>query len=792
AEKFVVNPLNGQRMYKSGDLGRWLDDGLLRYEGRTDRQVKIRGHRVEVGEVEYHLLQFGPVSNAVVVPSRDKDLLLAYVVGKGPLPEAELRAYLARKLPAYMLPAAFIPVPEIPLTRNGKVDFAKLPAPGTLAAGRQYVAPRNETEAKLAAIWADVFARERVGVDDNFFDMGGHSLKAIQVITRLNKCFGTKIEVARIFEHPTVAGLAGVIPRTQTAGPDSIEPLEPAPHYDLSPAQRRLWLLHAIDKQKNSYNIPSAFVFTGLLERGPLEEAFYALIARHEILRTRFVLHEDLPRQVVCRPEETGFRVEFIDARGDAAGPEKVQAMAAAEAAAAFDLAAGPLMRAKVIRLEEAKCVFLLTLHHIISDGWSNQVLFDDLVTLYNAYRKQEANPLTPLPIQYKDYAAWQNALLSDEEKTRQHRQYWMAQFADQVPVLELPTDFPRPPVKTYHGDSVALLIGRESSDALHQFCRVRECSLFMVLLASLKVLLYRYTGQKDLVVGTPTAGRLHPDLENQVGCYVNTLAIRSQIGDADTFEALLGKMKANLLDAYSHQVYPFDTLVDDLNVERDLSRMPLFDVMAVLQNYGQHTRVVEGSEAEGYGRGLQVSKFDLTFIFAETPEGIRVGIEYNTDLFERRKVEQLSGHYQALVEAILAHAGRLVSGYDLLGAEEKHTLLTTFNDTATPFAGGATVVNLFEEQARRTPEAVALLFGSRQLNYRQLDEQSNQVAHYLRDYYRVASQAVVALMMDRSEQLIVVLLGILKAGAAYLPSDPSYPPDRVRFLLEDASVGVF
>ncbi|HPI00339.1 MAG TPA: condensation domain-containing protein, partial [Chitinophagaceae bacterium] len=614
--------------------------------------------------------------------------LVAYIVSKEALNSTDIRTYISSTLPAYMLPNYFVQLEELPLTPNGKIDKKALPDPEKLGmpSGIEYVAPRNEIEDKLVLIWQEILGKEKISIKDNFFELGGHSLKATRLTSQIHKQFEVKIALKELFQKPMLEEQAQLIQQAQKTSFITIPLAAEQTSYSLSSAQRRLWILSQFEEGNIAYNMPGVYVFEGDLDKPALEQAFTTLIERHEILRTIF--KEDAQGQVrqwIQTVEDIGFKITYKDVRKEKKQAEKIRKIVQAECIKPFNLVAGPLLRANLYQIANDKWIFTYTMHHIISDGWSMNILIKELLLFYNAQTKGEANALNPLRIQYKDYASWQQEQLIGEQ-LQSHKTYWLEQFTGELPVLEMPTDKPRPAVKTYNGSSVHKTINVKLSKGLKTLSQEQGATLFMGLLAVVNTLLYRYTNQEDIIIGSPIAGREHADLEDQIGFYINTLALRTQFKGEDSYKELLEKVKQVILGAYEHQVYPFDELVDELQLNRDMSRSALFDVMVVLQN--NNTSKVEGlhlgaievkeySEAES-----QVSKFDLVFNFVEVEEALQVSIEYNSDIYNKNSIEQLASHLEQLLTVIVEQPATSINQLDYLSDKEKHQLLVEFNDT--------------------------------------------------------------------------------------------------------------
>jgi amino acid adenylation domain-containing protein len=560
-----------------------------------------------------------------------------------------------------------------------------------------------------------------------------------------------------------------------------------APYYQLSSAQRRLWILSQFEEGNIAYNIPGVYVFEGVLNKDALVASFHLLIERHEILHT--VFREDAAgevRQFIL--PSAGFDISFTDLRGEKEQEEIVRNAVQESATAPFDLSNGPLLRAGLYQLADNKWLFTYTLHHIVSDGWSMGILINELLHFYNG----DGHLLKPLKIQYKDYAAWQQEQLSGEG-LKDHKKYWLQQFAGELPVLEMPADRVRPAVNTYNGGSVRSVINKELSNKIKAICQEQSATLFMGLLAAVNILLYRYTGQEDIIIGSPVAGRDHKDLEDQIGFYINTLALRTQFTGDDSYRALLDNVRRITLGAYEHQVFPFDELVDSLSLQRDMSRNPLFDVSVTLQNAAPVKKQQLGELiVSGYeGAENLVSKFDLSFAFAEAGEELVLGIEYNTDIYNHSTVEQLANHLTGLLGAVILHADAPIGTLEFMSVPEKQRIVEGFNNTATDYPTDKTIAALFEEQAHKTPDNIAVVFENVALTYKQLDDYSNRLAFYLQQEYHTGVDDLVGIMVERSERLIIAILGILKAGAAYVPIDTSYPNGRKEFIINDTGIKV-
>ncbi|RKH30864.1 non-ribosomal peptide synthetase, partial [Corallococcus sicarius] len=713
AERFVPNPFGtepGARMYRTGDKARWREDGTLEYLGRIDFQVKLRGFRIELGEIEVALRSHPAIQSATVLVREDvagDQRLVAYVVPESPCDASELRTHLQQKLPEYMVPSAFVTLATFPLTPNGKVDRKALPAPEARAArGEHYVAPNTTTEKRLAGLWAEVLRVDRIGRKDHFFELGGHSLLATQVVSRVRSAFGVELPLRALFEAPVLEQLALRVEQASsaTALPALVATPRTGASLPLSFAQQRLWLLEQLQPGGSAYNIPSALRLDGTLDVSALEQAFTELVRRHEALRT--TLHEEGGAPVQHLHPATPLRLPVVDLSQHEAAETEARRLAQEEAGTPFNLARGPLLRARLLRLSERQHVLLLNLHHVVSDGWSTGVLVREVSALYEAFRQGRPSPLPELPVQYADYAVWQRSWLQGDVLARQVS-WWKQQLTGAPHALELPTDFPRPPVQSTRGGAVHFRLPVSVSQALESLGQEKGATLFMVLLASTQALLARYSGQDDVVIGTPIAGRRFAELEGLIGFFVNTLALRARLDDAPTFRQLLARAKETTLGAQAHQDVPFEKLVEELHPQRDLSRTPLFQAMLLLQNTRTPSPVTTQGALSIHPVEVEdhAAKFDLTFAFATSPDGLQGAITYSADLFREETIQRLVKHLQVLLESAVASPDTRVAELPMLTPDERHTLLVEWNDTGTKLSRGL-IHDLVAQQVARTPDA--------------------------------------------------------------------------------------
>ncbi|MBV9926801.1 MAG: amino acid adenylation domain-containing protein [Acidobacteria bacterium] len=813
AERFVPDPFSGEpgaRLYRTGDLARYLPSGEIDFVGRADNQIKLRGFRVELGEVESALALHPSVREAVVMAGENGDRekgLVAYVVAaRGAAPAAsELRTHLRERLPDYMLPSAFVRLECLPLTPNGKVDRRALPKPGARDPEAQgdFEPPRTPDEEALAKIWSEVLGVGRVGVEDNFFELGGHSLLATQVVSRVHRDLGVELRLRSLFESPTLSGLAACVEAARLAGQRESEAPrittrasgdDPPP---LSYAQRRLWFFDRLTPGSHAYNICELLPLDSPLDREALARALNELLRRHESLRTTFAeFAGGEPVQVIAPPSPLELPLVDLSALFEDEARAESARLAAEESQRPFDLTKGPLLRTTLLRLSDEEHYLLLSVHHIVFDGWSLRVFAEELAALYEAFTRGEGSPLEELPVQYADYAVWQREQLEGGALDAQ-LDYWRRALAGAPSLLELPADRPRPSVPSFRGASRRVTLGGELTRALRELSGREGATLFMTLLAGFAALLRGYTGQSDLVVGTPVAGRTRVELEGLVGFFVNTLALRVGPRPEMTFSELLAQARRVCLDAYANQEVPFERVVSELGVRREAGHNPLFQVMLVLQNIPGETDEAGGAYDERQTErddapapSDETSKFDLSLYFEERGGALDATVEYSTDLFEDSTAERMLGHLRTLLEAAAADPARRLSELPLLTEEERYQILSAWNDTRRDFPHERGIAGLFAEQVARTPDAVAFSCEGESLSYAELERRSNQMANHLRAL-GVGPEVIVGLCMDRSLEQTVALMGVVKAGGVYLPLDPAYPRERLEYILEDARAAV-
>ncbi|MFI9272171.1 non-ribosomal peptide synthase/polyketide synthase [Kitasatospora sp. NPDC052896] len=791
ATRFVADPFGGPgtRMYRTGDRARWRADGTLQYLGRADQQVKIRGYRIEPGEIEAALQTHPGVGLATVGVYEDASgtrRLVAHVVGGADRaaapPAADLRAHLERLLPAYMVPAAYVPVAAMPLTANGKLDRRALPAPGPdgFATGHDRTAPRTRAERLVAAAWTDVLDTDEVGADDDFFALGGDSILAVRVTSRLRAAFGADVSPRLLFTHPTLSDLAAALgdpAGTGSSPADVIPAADPDAEPPLSYAQQRLWFLDRFEPGSTEYTTLSALRLRGPLDVGALGTALDALVARHEALRTTYAEQDGRARQVVRPPEPVELPCE--DLLG--AAPAALDALLEHVAATPFDLATGPLLRARLVRLADDEHMLVLAVHHIATDGWSMAVLGRDLGELYAAAREGRRPDLPALPVRYTDYAAWQRART---DRVEEDLGYWRRALDGMVP-LELPTDRPRPAVRTRDGALVTFTLPAALTGRLRERGREADATLYMTLLTACQVLLARWAGEEDIAVGTVTSGRERSELHDVVGMFVNTLVLRGRVRPDLSFRELLARSRTAVLEAFAHQEVPFERLVDAFQPERDTSRTPLFQVMVALHNLGAETPRLPGLDVAPVTPPVRNATFDLSFDFVERDGGLTGYLEYNTGLFDAETAEGLATRLRILLEAAAGDPGAAVGTLPLMTTDERREVLRQGRGERLPGAD-TTFPALFEAQAVRTPRATALVARDATLDFSALNERANRLARHLVGL-GAGPERVVAVRLPRGSDLLVALFAVLKAGATLLCVDLDLPEERAGLLLDDA-----
>lgn len=799
AERFIADPFRdapGARLYKTGDLGRWSVRGELEFAGRIDHQIKLRGFRIEPDEIQAQLLALAEIGDALVMVREDahcEKQLVAYVTRADGTPATRqlaqyCRSQLQARLPDYMIPAAFVVLERLPLTPNGKVDRRALPVPQFDAyGGGEYEAPQGEREETLAGLWQALLRVERVGRQDNFFELGGHSLLAMRVLSTVRQQYQVAVPLRVFFEAPTIRELARMIGESSAAQLPLLDRGSRAGVLPLSPAQQRLWFIDQLEGGSAHYHLPLRFALAGELDEDALRRALQGVLDRHESLRTVVAVHEYQPTQRIVEGVAVPFEAIDLSGMCEAEQAAEVEHIATAQALQPFALDRGPMLRAKLLQLAVGRHELLLIVHHIAADGWSLEVLKGEISALYRAALAGEAAQLPALPVQYADYALWQQQWQHSEWWAAQSR-YWMGELSNLPTLHHLPLDRPRPVQQSLAGASHRSWVDAATLQAFTRLCREQQATLFMGLHAVFSALLARHSGEHDIVVGTPIANREQAELAALIGFFVNTLVLRCEVGREASFVELLRRCRRTALAAYTHQQLPFEQLVDRLQPERSLSHTPLFQIALALQNTEHVALELCGVQVLERPVESIFAPFELTLDARQTAEGLQLDWVYRRELFDAASIERLAEHLTNLMRAIIAQPESNVWELDLLGEAQRGQLVVEWS--AAQLASERCVHELFEAQVQRAPEAIAVASESGQISYAELSRRANRCAHYLRAR-GVGPDSIVAVLMDRSIEMVVAMLGVMKAGGAYLPLDASYPQARLEYMLSDARVQV-
>ncbi|MBS7256337.1 non-ribosomal peptide synthetase [Flavobacterium branchiicola] len=792
--KFIDNPfVKGLKMYDTGDLAKWMPDGNLAFFGRKDHQIKLRGYRIELSEIENAVLSFSTAIKQAVVAVKKKnneDVLVAYYTESKVVEKAGLRSYLEKQLPAYMIPSYFMKVESIPLTPNGKVDKDAFPEiTDTIISRKEYSAPTDDIEKILVEIWEQTLGISPIGIKDHFFELGGHSLMISQIINLIYKKLQKSVPYKLLYTNPSISDLKKAL-KNQEYLP--IQQAKFRSSYPLTSSQQRLWILSQLEGGSLAYNMPFVVKLTGNIDIYKFKESFRLLIKRHDSLRTYFKLNESGEvNQFIQSAVSFEFNIKEEDFSLIKNNEEFIKSYFTEQSNIAFDLEKVPLVKAILVKRKKEEYLFFLSMHHIIGDGWSMELLVSEVVSIYNALIAGAPIVLPDLNIQYKDYANW----LTEEKQQEANlasEKFWLKQFEGEIPLLDLPSFKKRPLIQTYNGETIDHQFSKDFLNKLKAFSTENEATLFMTLLSGIKSLLYKYTDQQDIIVGTAIAGRDHPDLENQIGLYLNTIAIRTHFQEKNNFSEIVKREKDTLLQAYDHQNYPFYDLIGKLNLKRDRSRSALFDVMVVLQNQRQLKNLVNQEELselkiENYPFNSNASQFDLSYAFTENNEGLLLNIQYNTDVYDSFLIERMFSHFEILMTEAIKFPNQNIEEIIYITPQENNLVTEKFNDTKVDYPKKKTIVDLFEEQAALTPNHLAVVFENQKITYQELNEQSNRLANYLRNNYKIQPNDLVGIKLDRSERMIVVILAILKSGGAYVPIDTNYPQERIEYIENDS-----
>jgi bacitracin synthase 3 len=775
AQKFVPNPfLNGQKMYRTGDLARWLPDGNIEFLGRMDHQVKIRGYRIELDEITGQLLNHPDIRNAVVIAieKEGEKFLSAYYVSDIQLQETEIRNYLTGLLPEYMVPSCFIQLHTIPLTPNGKVDRKALPETGNISIG-EFVVPAGVVEERLAELWSSVLAinRNTISATADFFRTGGNSLKAMSLVFRIHKTFDVKIQVGDVFRYRTIVDLATYIRKCEKELFLAIETAGEKEYYRVSSAQKRLYFLHELDRSSMAYNVTLCVKLDGNVDKRRVLEAFRTIIERHAVLRTGFTMRGEVPVQLILA--KVDFDIEEYRLH------EEPVTEIIRQFVRPFDLAAPPLIRVGLIRISELLHLLMVDVHHIASDGISQQILMKEFCSLY------AGDTLPHLKLAYKDYAEWQVSK-TQLPAIAEQKEYWKRAFAELPPPLELNTDFPRPAVRDFKGGSVTFEIDTATTAQIKALAGKNGASVFATMLAFFNVLLYRLSNQEDIIIGTVTAGRQHYDLESVIGMFVNTLALRNYPRAHTRFNDFLNDVKSRAIASFDNQLLQYEELISELDLKRDQTRNPLFDVVFSYSNIEEPVFSVPGMRWSTFHYENNVSKFDLLLLAREQSGKISCAFEYATALFSEDTIIRITGYFNTIINSLIADPHQALFEVDMLLPEEKARIMGLLDRTAIPYPEQKTVAGLFEEQVRKTPDNIAIVYEKETITYAELNNRANKVARYLRTA-GIHNNSIVGLLLPRSIDLVVAILGIVKAGGAYLPLDPDYPAERTRYMIHDS-----
>ncbi|XLS27836.1 amino acid adenylation domain-containing protein [Flavobacteriaceae bacterium M23B6Z8] len=797
---FVNDPFQGSRqarLYKTGDLGKFLPDGNIEFFGRKDYQVKVNGYRIELEEIENYLSQLSAVKEAIVIVHTSEDQvtqLFGFVTCYDQVAAEGLKQELATYLPDYMVPSRIIILDAFPLTPNGKVDRKKLPYLITVqdAVAEKKDTVLSNTEKVLIEIWKELLEVEEVGVHQNFFELGGHSLKVISMISQVQKRLEAEITIKDVFTCPTVNALSVLIEGADAISFEPIPLVEKTSHYPLSNAQKRLWVLDRFVEDVSAYNSYNAYLLKGNINVEAFSEAILSIINRHEILRTTFIEKEGEPMQLIHADVKKDDICQIIDYSNSAKGYEEAMKELQVVAHDTFNLSDELLFRSRIYLLGEDSYIFFCCMHHIICDGWSNNILVKEILKNYRSFEKHQFSSLPSLKIQYKDYAAWNSIQLASEE-FKKHKDYWHNKLAGDLPVLALPSYHQRPAIQVFDGSAIEYTFSKEILEGLKELSKTTNGSLFITLTTFLNVLFYKYTGQQDIIIGTGTAGRTHPDLENQLGYYINTLALRNTIDPEKSFLTLIQEIKETTIEAFDHQDYPFDQLVNELDFERDISRNPIFDVMILLQSFDEDedSLLAEGLEdasitpitIEGHG-----SPFDMDFDFTEEKDQLNLILTYNAVIYDKAQMANMVKHLEILMQKVLDQPTLKTGSVSIISKEEQ-AFISKFNETDRSFDLEHTYHHYLEKFAAETPDKTAVIFEDRKTSYASLNSRSNQLARAITERIKIEQDDLVGVFMDRSDQMMAAIFGIWKLGGAYIPLEKKMPDNRIVFNATNAKV---
>ncbi len=769
-KSFVKNPFcKNSMLYKTGDFAKWNSDGTITFIGRIDNQIKLSGYRIELSEINHCIHQYGSINS--VFTTLFKERLISYFTSNVEIKNEKLMEYLQTKLPFYMLPKFLMQIPSFPLTPNGKIDAKSLPAPD-LSSQNDYIAPKTTTEKKITQMLEKLLNITNISITDDLFNLGMDSLNSIKLGIQLLEEFNVSVKVNHIFEHPTIKELSNYITSLSKQEKDKIKPAKPQDYYPTSSAQKRIYYASILDENSILYNVAGGIIIDKILDISLLKKCFENLIERHEILRTHFRIIENDIAQIIEKkidfdlPYETDDSNTINDIYNHFVKP--------------FDLKKAPLFRAKAVYLKNEKTLLLLDMHHIISDGTSLTLLLQELCDLYNGYALPEKQ------VDYKDFTIWEQQQFQKAD-FQKAKDFWVNQYQDEIPLLNMPTTFSRPSTQSFEGANYHATLSKDIFNKVNEIAKSLEITPYMLLLATYYILLFKYTAQNDIVIGTPIIGRESPELYQMLGMFVNTLPLKNTIHPSTHFKDFVAALKDYCLTVFENQSYPFDELVKELNIKRDASRNPLFDVMFVYQNNGYPTIDFEKAQVEYFIPDNNISKFDLTLEVIPTKDEFSLRFEYCTKLFDENFIKRFSTHYTNILKIILENSTIKIADIDMLSTAEKNQILHDFNDTYMNYPHNKTITDLFEEQVKKAPHNIAVIFEDKKLTYHELNKRANILAHTLISK-GVHSGDVVGIYMNRSIELIISILATLKVGAVYMPMYIGYPQDRLTYMLKNSA----
>ena len=778
---FINNPfINNSIMYKTGDIGFFNSKGEIICLGRSDNQVKLRGLRIELGEIENKINELSFINSCAVIKQTDSfhEYLCAYFTSNKNVKNEEIIEHISKYLPKYMIPKYYIQIPKMPYTPNGKIDRTALCNINCNSQSKDLILPRNTTDIKLIKILKQILHIENISINDDFFDLGGDSLSAITLSSYIQKEFKTSMYVKDILNNSKICELSDYISNNSLPIITTIKPISKKEYYEVSSAQKRILLASKVGGTNSVlYNIPGGITFDKDLDLIKLEKCINTIIMRQESLRTYFELENDSVVQKIV--DTLDFKLDIIDN----VNYENIDSIFNTFVKP-FDLSIAPLFRIKYLKFTNGKNAIFIDMHHIISDGTSLSIFIDELISLYNDISLPE------LKITYKDYSAYEFNKLHNGD-LNEAKEYWLNQFSDEIPILNMPTNFPRPSVQSFVGKKIYSIINSETFTKISDLCSSLGITPYMFLLSCYYILLSKYTSQDDIVIGSPIVGRDIVETYNLIGMFVNTLALRNKIDLSSTFKDFTLNVKETLLNAYKYQTYPFDELVRNLNLSRDASRKPLFDTMFTYQNNGYKSIEIDGIKAEYYIPDTNIAKFDLSVEAVPQDDKINLTFEYSTDLFTEEFIKKMSNHYLNIINTVLNNINLQISNISMLSENEKNRILYEFNNTYKPYPKDKTIVDLFEEQVLKTPDNIAVIFEDEKLTYKELNEKANSLAFYLRYEKNLSRNDFVGIMVNRSLEMIISILAVLKSGAAYIPIDPTYPKDRIDYMLKNSNAKI-